>query len=49
MAKIPADEIIDIEIRIDRGEVSSGEIDDLTHQLAAELRELPHESVGIIN
>jgi hypothetical protein len=48
MTVTPANEIIDIEIRIDRAEISSGEIDDLTRQLAAELRELPHESVGII-
>jgi hypothetical protein len=48
MATTPADEIIDIEIRIDGGGISSGEIDELTRQLAAELRELPHESVGII-
>jgi hypothetical protein len=48
MAITPANEIIDIEIRIDGSGISSREIDDLTRQLAAELRELPHESVGII-
>jgi hypothetical protein len=48
MANIPVDEIIGIEIRIDRGELSSAEIDDLTLKLAEELRELPHESVGIV-
>ncbi|MBV8362761.1 MAG: hypothetical protein JO189_33235 [Deltaproteobacteria bacterium] len=48
MAVTPEDEIIDIEIRIAAAGISSGEIDDSTRQLAAELRELPHESVGII-
>jgi hypothetical protein len=48
MAVTPADEIIDIEIRIDGAGISAGKIDDLTRQLAAELRELPHESVGIV-
>src|ERR1700677_565638 len=48
MAITPADEIIDIEVRIDSAGISSGELDDSTRQLAAELRQLPHESVGII-
>jgi hypothetical protein len=48
MAVISADDIIDIEIRIDGAGISSGEIDDSTRQLAAELRELPHETVGIV-
>lgn len=48
MAVTPADDIIGIEIRIDGAGISSGEVDDLTRQLAAELRELPHESVGIV-
>jgi hypothetical protein len=48
MAVTPVDEIIDNEIRIDDAGLSSREIDDLTRALAAELRELPHETVGII-
>jgi hypothetical protein len=48
VAVTPADDIIGIEIRIDGAGISSGEVDDLTRQLAAELRELPHESVGIV-
>jgi hypothetical protein len=48
MAITPADEIIAIEIQIDGAKISSSEIDDLTRQLATELRELPHETVGII-
>ena len=48
MAVTPEDEIIDIEIRIVATGISSDEIDASTRQLAAELRELPHESVGIM-
>ena len=48
MAVTAADEIIDIEIRIDDAGISSSEIDALTRQLATELRGLPHETVGII-
>jgi hypothetical protein len=48
MAVASTDEIIDIEIRIDGAGISSAEVDDLTRQLAAQLRELPHESVGIV-
>jgi hypothetical protein len=45
---IPAEGIINIEIVIEGGGISSREIDHSTRELAAELRGLPHESVGII-
>ena len=43
-----ADEILDIEIRIDGAGIEPAALDEATRRLAAELRSLPHENVGII-
>src|SRR5579863_4595433 len=43
------DRIVSIEIYIDPIGVSPQELDERTRQLASELRQLPHKSVGIIN
>ena len=43
-----ADDIISIQIDIDDTEIEPAELDELTRRLAANLRNLPHESVGIL-
>jgi hypothetical protein len=43
-----ADEILDIEIAIDGTGIEPAQLDEATRRLAASLRKLPHENVGIV-